>query len=93
MMTAVQERPMPTRTHEQTWLGQNIASLRQHTYLTQRQLAEKAGISLGLLQKLEEGWTDNPRLSTLRRLAAALGVSISQLVGDETADPVTQSAG
>ena len=74
-------------------MGQNITSLRQDIRLTQRQLAKQAGVSLGLLQKLEEGWTDNPRLSTLRGLANALKVSIGKLVGDGGNGTVINPAG
>ena len=47
--------------------------------LTQAALAERAGLSLAYIGRLETGHYD-PQLSTLRRLAKALKVSIAGLV-------------
>ncbi len=46
--------------------------------LSQRALAERAGMSYPILARLELGQTD-PRLSTLEKLAEALGVSVPEL--------------
>ncbi len=51
---------------------------RQIAGLTQRQLAARAGISLGALQDLEQGRTTRPRRELLARLAEALELSESQ---------------
>ncbi len=51
---------------------------RQACGLTQRQLATKAGVSLGALQDLEQGRTVRPRQELLARLAEALQLSPSQ---------------
>ena len=47
--------------------------------MSQRGLAERAGVGAVLVARLELGQTD-PRLSSLRRLAAALGVTVGELV-------------
>jgi transcriptional regulator with XRE-family HTH domain len=49
--------------------------------LSQRALAEQAGVGYVLVARLELGQTD-PRLSTLHRLARALKVRVAALVGD-----------
>lgn len=48
--------------------------------MTQAVLARKAGLSLGYLARLEIGLHD-PSLTTLRRLARALKVSVADLAG------------
>ena len=56
-----------------------IKRLRRERGLTQQQLAVKAGVSLGYLSRLEVDMHD-PRLSTLRKLAKALGVPVTELL-------------
>ncbi len=53
--------------------------------LSRRQLAQKAGLSIPLIHKLENGATFNPRLSTLRQLAKALEVETVDLLPEHTA--------
>jgi transcriptional regulator with XRE-family HTH domain len=50
--------------------------------LSQRALAERAGVGYVLIARLELGQTD-PRLSTLRRLAEALKIAVGELVDGE----------
>jgi transcriptional regulator with XRE-family HTH domain len=47
--------------------------------LTQRQLAGRAGVSLGALEDMEQGRTRRPRREALSRLAAALRLSPAEL--------------
>jgi transcriptional regulator with XRE-family HTH domain len=47
--------------------------------LSQRALAERAKVGQVLIARLELGQTD-PRISTLRRLAEALNVTVGELV-------------
>ena len=47
-----------------------------------RKLADKVGMSYVALFRLEAGETD-PRLGTLRRLGKALGVTVSELIGEK----------
>lgn len=58
-----------------------LRTLRAARGLTQPQLSEAAGIHLQTLRNFEQGVYDDPRLSTLRKLAAALGVTVGELVG------------
>lgn len=59
-------------------VGGAIRQLRQKHELTIAQVAEQAGISRGMLSKIENGQT-TPGLDTLARIARALGVSMSML--------------
>jgi transcriptional regulator with XRE-family HTH domain len=51
-----------------------LKSLRASAGLTQEQLAERAGLHLGAVFKLEQGRRE-PAWATVQALAAALGVS------------------
>lgn len=62
----------------QPGLGNAIRHLREKAGETQETVAEKAGISVQTLSHIEAG-NANPTWATARDLAAALGVSISQL--------------
>jgi transcriptional regulator with XRE-family HTH domain len=57
----------------------NLKRLRKAAGITQEQLARKAGLSLGYVQRLEAGRHDPP-VSTLRALAKALGVPVVELL-------------
>jgi len=59
--------------------GRNIAKLRQAQNLTQKELAERAGVSISYLSRLEEGICTSPHAKTLSRIAFALGVKIKEL--------------
>ena len=62
-----------------TKLGKRIKFLREKAHLTQEKLAEKSGISLDYLGKIEVN-INKPGLKTLLKLANALSVSIKVLV-------------
>ena len=63
-----------------------LRAIRQRQKLTLKALAKKAGgMSYTFLSNVETGKSD-PSLSTLKRLAAALGVSVSELVKDPPAE-------
>ncbi len=66
-----------TRTLEQA-LGAQIRTLRRQLDLTVSDLATSAGISIGMLSKIENGQI-SPSLATLQALAAALNVPITAL--------------
>ena len=73
-------------------LRQDLIALREARGLTQVQLAEKLGVSQPVIAKLEGGKTKDVKLSTLVRVAAALGarvkIALEQL--DEVAKPKRQ---
>jgi transcriptional regulator with XRE-family HTH domain len=67
-------------------LGRRIARLRKAAGLTQRGLAEKAGVSLSTLRNWEQGARE-PLASAVVKLADALGVT-----ADEVLRPVQDGA-
>jgi len=62
----------------------NLARLRKEKGLTQERLAREANISYHTLIKLESGGIEDPRISTVIKLANALGVRIDELIGKKT---------
>ena len=56
-----------------------MAQLRHNRKLSQETLSERAGISRSFLARIETN-AQEPTLSTLRKLAAALDVPIADLV-------------
>jgi transcriptional regulator with XRE-family HTH domain len=61
-------------------IGQRIKMARKNQGLTQKELAERAGTAIGTIQQYELG-KRQPRMDQLQKIAAALGVSISDLIG------------
>jgi transcriptional regulator with XRE-family HTH domain len=59
---------------------------REHKGLSQRALAAKAKMSQTYLCNVETGKAD-PSLSTLKRLAKALGITVSELVKEPKSKP------
>lgn len=63
-----------------TKLGDWIARIRHEMNLSQRQLADKAGISNTEVWRLESGERKNPSPATLKALAPHLGVSYEEIM-------------
>lgn len=63
-------------------IGERIRQLRyeQTPRLTQRQLAERAGVSVDLISKLEQGSKQTALLVSLHKIAAGLDVDVSVLL-------------
>lgn len=62
----------------------NLRSLRQQANLTLDKLAEHAGVSRAMISKIERG-ASVPTATVLGKLAAALNLSLSQLLGQAKA--------
>ena len=62
-------------------IGRRVRHLRQRLQLTATELAAEAGVSPGMLSKIENGGT-SPSLSTLRALARALNVPMTSFFAD-----------
>jgi transcriptional regulator with XRE-family HTH domain len=63
-------------------IGPRIKRARKQAKLTQEELARLAGMSLTGFALLERGGRTDPHLSTLAGLAAALGVTVAELIGE-----------
>lgn len=62
-------------------IGERIKATRKKTGLTQKALGEKCNMPDSQIRQYELGMV-NPKLETLRRIAAALGVYVGDLVDD-----------
>jgi transcriptional regulator with XRE-family HTH domain len=60
-------------------MAEKLKALRERRGLSQEELAKRAGISRTYLARLETARQD-PRLSTLEKLAKALKVTVAELV-------------
>jgi FMN phosphatase YigB (HAD superfamily)/DNA-binding XRE family transcriptional regulator len=62
-------------------MGRRLQEARQAAGLTQQALCQKAGLSYSTLAKIERGAIKSPSIFTIQSIAAALGVSLDELVG------------
>ena len=81
-----------------TELGQSLAhrlvALRQRAgFANQRALAEVSRVKQSTISDLEAGRTADPRISTLKQLASALGVSLGQLLEGELPEGSCETTG
>lgn len=72
-----------------TWVGDNIRYMRKERGLSQEVLAYKAGINSSYLGQVERG-QKSPTIDSLSKISKALGVNVSELVGQ--AAPATTPA-
>jgi len=63
------------------YIGDRLKTLRIRRALTQQELADRAGVSSNALNRIELNKAE-PHMSTLRKLAKALDVDPTELVGD-----------
>ena len=64
-----------------TNLEKSIKKLRNKLNMSQDQLAKKANIPFSTLVKIEAGYTRNPSIETLIKIADAFGIGLDELVG------------
>jgi HAD superfamily hydrolase (TIGR01509 family) len=62
-------------------LGKRLQVARQAAGLTQQALCQKANLSYSTLTKIERGAIKSPSIFTVQCIAAALGVSLDELIG------------
>ena len=67
------------------YLAENLTALRKRKELSQERLAERAAIPRSTITHMESG-SGNPSLTNLCKLAAALGVSIEELLSRPRSD-------
>jgi len=72
-------------------LKDRLKRLRKAANLTQQALATQAGLSMSAVIHMEAGRIPDPRGSTLKALAGALGVTVDALLSED--EPETPPAG
>ena len=60
-----------------------LRAVREGKGVSLRALKKTSGVAVATLARIEAGGYD-PRLSTLRRLAKALGVTVAKLIGERS---------
>jgi transcriptional regulator with XRE-family HTH domain len=60
-------------------LGQRIREIRKERRMSQTELAQKAGVALMTISRLERGEHD-PHMRTLSRITRSLGVPLIELI-------------
>ena len=63
-------------------LKEKLKGERRRAALTQGELAERAGVGINTIVRIETGEIIEPRVSTLRKLADALGLEPRDLLDD-----------
>ena len=63
------------------YIGQQLKNARTRRLLTQEELAEKAGVSAATVVNIERD-NQEPQFRTIRKLAKALDVDPTKLLGD-----------
>jgi transcriptional regulator with XRE-family HTH domain len=63
-------------------LKERLREERRRAALTQGELAERAGVGINTIVRIETGEITEPRVSTLRKLARALGLEARELLSD-----------
>jgi transcriptional regulator with XRE-family HTH domain len=59
-----------------------VKELRRARVMSLRELSETAGVSKDTIWRLESGKSSNAHPSTIRKLAKALGVDPTELIGE-----------
>ncbi len=62
-------------------ISKRIKELRSKAKISQDKLSKKADIPFSTLVKIESGYTPNPSMETLVKIADAFGVGLDELLG------------
>lgn len=66
-------------TNESSKLGKNLKRIRKAKGITQGDIVRKLGLGRGFVSNIENGKA-NPTLSTITKIAKAVGVSVVELM-------------
>jgi FMN phosphatase YigB (HAD superfamily)/DNA-binding XRE family transcriptional regulator len=69
---------------DEVGLGKSLQKARQSAGLTQQELCQRANLSYSTLAKIERGAIKAPSIFTIQSIAAALNISLIDLMGDVT---------
>lgn len=61
----------------------NLAAIRKNKKMSQYRLSKESGLSQPYIRDIESG-AKSPTLRTLEKLAKALGITVNELISDET---------
>lgn len=72
--------------------GEKLKQIRLAKDLGVNQLALKSGVSASQISRFENGKRKDPQMDTAKKLANALGVSLSDLIGNEKKEENSEKA-
>lgn len=76
-LTEARDEPAPAKDNQlEVAIGSQVRQFRQDLRMTVAEVAKAAGLSVGMLSKIENGMT-SPSLATLRALSVALNVPVT----------------
>ena len=64
--------------------AENLVRIRKERQLSQDGVARRSGLATATVSKLEEGKSSDPRMSTVRKLAKALGCPVEALFSEDS---------
>ncbi len=73
-------------------IGRKIKELRESKKLSQRQLAKDSGVPQATINRIESGEIKEPSLSNATKIANALGVTVTELQGNDISTVIARSA-
>ena len=62
-------------------ISSKLKAIRKEKNISQQKLAFKAGLTISVITKIEQGLTPNPSILTVAKIANVLSVSIDNLIG------------
>ncbi len=68
-------------------LGKNIQSYAEQKEISLSEIAARSGVSVSYISRLCSGVASNPTLEPVMRIAAALQIPVSELLGEQLATP------
>lgn len=69
-----------TKTKKDLKISENLKKLKKQNNLSQSDLCKKADLAYHTIAKIENGATPDPRISTIKKLAKALEVTVEELI-------------
>lgn len=66
-------------------IGENVSRFRKEINISQRELGRRAGISGQMVSKIENNLSQ-PSIETLNKIATALGITVNDLIKNDTID-------
>lgn len=66
-------------------IGENVSRFRKEINISQRELGRRVGISGQMVSKIENNLSQ-PSIETLNKIATALGVTVNDLIKNDTID-------
>ncbi len=70
-------------------LGDNIRGARTKQGISAEELSRRSGINMRTIYQIENSEQENPRLTTIQKIAEGLGVGLTDLLSNSGSKPAT----